>query len=241
MSIIEQLCSEKFSLITYKINMKTNEDLQRDVQDAIKWEPLLHAAEIGVTVKDGIVTLTGTVDSFAKKLEAEYATKNVVGVKAIVEKIKIKFLNSVRIDDSALASNVLRALSMNWSVPNSKIKIKVEDGWVSLEGALSSYYQKDAAHHSVNQLEGVKGISNLIKVQPDLLHDIIEKKDIERAFLRNWTIDQRNIEVNVEGNHVTLSGNVGSLYQKDEAGRIARNAPGVVSLDNELQINVNSK
>ena len=113
--------------------MKTNEELQRDVQNAIKWEPLLHAAEIGVSVKDGVVTLTGSVDNYTKKTEVENATKNVMGVKVIVENIEVKFnSNYDRTDDNDIASEILNAYKWNWQVPNDKVKVKVENGWVTL-------------------------------------------------------------------------------------------------------------
>src|SRR5580658_366048 len=115
--------------------MKTNADLQKDVQEAIKWEPLLSAAEIGVIAKDGIVTLTGTVDSYWKKTEAEEAAKSVAGVKAVVEKIEIRFAgNSFTRDDNEIASEVVDAFKWNNEVPNDKVKVKVERGWLTLEG-----------------------------------------------------------------------------------------------------------
>lgn len=215
--------------------MKSNEDLQKDVQDAIKWEPLLNAAEIGVTVKDGVVTLTGIVDSFVKKTEAEDAAKNVAGVKAVVEKIQIKFGHTDKIDDNEIATGVLNAFKWNWEIPNNKVKVKVEDGWVTLQGDLQWNYQKDAALRSVSHLIGVKGVIDNMQIKSEV-QDNIEKRDIEKALVRNWAIDNRDIEVKVSGNRVTLDGTVRSLYQKDEAGRIARNAPGVQNVDNELVI-----
>ena len=108
--------------------MKNNAELQKDVQDAIKWEPLLNAAEIGVTVKDGVVTLTGVVDSYSKKTEAEDAAKNVAGVKAVVEKIEIKISSKwSKKDDNEIAAEVLNAFKWNWQVPEDKVKVKVED------------------------------------------------------------------------------------------------------------------
>ena len=107
--------------------MKSNEELQLDVQDAIKWQPLLKAAEIGVTAKDGIVTLSGTVNSFTKKMEAENAAKSVIGVKAVVEEIDVDFENSLRKRDEEIAEESLSAMKWNWSVPDERIKLKVED------------------------------------------------------------------------------------------------------------------
>ena len=215
--------------------MKKNEDLQKDVQEAIKWEPLLNAAEIGVIAKDGVITLTGIVNSYTKKLEAENAAKNVAGVKAVVEKIEIKFGHTDKKDDNEIANEVVNALKWNLEIPNDKVKVKVEGGWVTLEGELEWNYQKDAAKTSVNNLMGVKGVTNFIKIRSET-RDEIEKKDIEYAFARNWSVDDKDIQIKVSGNKVTLNGIVHSLYQKDEAARIAWNAPGVWSVDNELVI-----
>jgi osmotically-inducible protein OsmY len=218
--------------------MKTNEALQKDVQDAIKWEPLLNAAEIGVTAKDGIITLTGIVDSYAKQLEAEDAAKNVVGVKAVVEKIEIKLSNTEQKDDNEIAIAVLNSFNWNWAVPKDKIKIKVENGWVTLEGEVRWHYQKVAAKKSVNNLLGVKGVKNIIKIKSETF-EVIEKDDIERAISRNWSLGDKNIQVQVSDNKVTLSGKVHSLYQKDAAERIAWNSPGVLIVDNDLTIEYN--
>ncbi|MEO8763033.1 MAG: BON domain-containing protein [Ginsengibacter sp.] len=214
--------------------MKNNSELQKDVQDAIKWEPLLNAAEIGVTVKDGVVTLTGVVDSYTKKAEAEDAAKNVAGVKAVVEKIEVKFSNSwAKKDDNEIAGEVLNAFKWNWQIPNDKVKVKVEDGWVTLEGELQWNYQKDAAKGAVKNLLGVLGVSNNIKIKSET-HEAIEKMDIESALRRNWSINDDDIDVEVSGTTVTLSGTVTSWYQKNEAEKIAWNAPGVWSVNNEL-------
>ena len=215
--------------------MKSNEDLQKDVQSAIKWEPLLNAAEIGVTAKDGVVTLTGIVDSYAKKLEAESAAKNVTGVRAVAEEIEIKFSSSYSKNDTEIANEVLNAWKWNWEIPNDKIKVKVEKGWVTLEGELTWNYQKEAAKRVIIHLMGVKGVSNKITIKSET-HDAVETASIERALERNWSIDDENIHVKVTGHTVKLTGTVDSIYQKDEAGRIAWNAPGVWTMDNELAV-----
>ena len=220
--------------ITIK-NMKNNQDLQTDVQNAIRWEPLLHAAEIGVTAKNGVVSLTGVVDSYAKKLEAENAAKKVIGVKAIVENIEVKFQNSWTKSDLEIANEVLDALKSNWSVPKDKVTVKVENGWLTLEGELPWNYQKEAAKSAVNFLAGVKGVTNNIKIKSNS-HDAIEKRDIEDAIGRSWSIDDSDIKVAVSGTTVTLSGTVNSWYQKEEAGRIAWNTPGIWHVKNELVV-----
>jgi osmotically-inducible protein OsmY len=216
--------------------MKTNAELQKDVQDAIKWEPLLNAAEIGVTVKDGVVTLTGTVDSYSKKTEAEDAAKNVAGVTAVVEKIEIKFTgHRAKKDDNEIATEVVNALKWNWQIPKDKIKVKVEKGWVTLEGELEWNYQKEAARDMVKNLLGVTGVSNIIAIK-SAARDLVEEKDIENAMRRNWAIGDQDILVKVSGHKVTLSGTVNSLHQKDVAARTAWNAPGVWTVENNLVI-----
>ncbi len=216
--------------------IKSNEELQKDVQDAIKWEPLLNAAEIGVTVKDGVVSLTGTVDSYMKKSEAEDAAKNVAGVKAVVEKIEIKFSSGWnKLDDTAIANEVLNAFKWNWQIPNDEIKVKVENGWITLDGELEWNFQKEAARDSVKSLLGVKGVSNNIKIKSET-ENTVEKSAIESALKRNWSTAGNDILVEVSDHRATLTGMVDSWYQKDEAGRIAWNAPGVWNVDNNLLV-----
>jgi osmotically-inducible protein OsmY len=215
--------------------MKTDETLQRDVQEALKWEPLLHSAEIGVTAKDGIVTLFGIVDSHTKKMEAEHAAKMVAGVRAVVEKIDIKYGSYGKVSDEAIAAEVVNAFKWNATIPEDKIKVRVESGWVTIEGAVSWNYQKEAASNAIKNLIGVKGFANNIVIKSDI-NDLIEKKEIEKAMSRNWTINDNNIQIKVLANEVTLSGIVNSYYEKEEAERIAWNAPGVASVNNELSL-----
>lgn len=215
--------------------MKSNQVLQSDVQNAIKWEPLLHAAEIGVTAQEGVVSLTGMVDSYAKKLEAETAAKKVIGVKALIENIEVKFPSSWTKTNLEVANAVLAALNSNWSVPKDKVTVKVEDGWVTLEGQLPWNFQREAAKSAVNFLSGVKGVTNNIKIKSES-HNAIEQKDVEDAIGRSWSVDDSDINVSVSGSTVTLSGTVNSWYQKEEAGRIAWNTPGIWHVENELAV-----
>jgi osmotically-inducible protein OsmY len=215
--------------------MKNNQELQSDVQNAIKWEPLLHAAEIGVTAKDGVVSLTGVVDSYAKKMEAENAAKKVIGVKALVEKIEIKFPHTFTKTSLEIANEVIAALNSNWSVPKNKVTVKVEEGWVTLDGELPWNYQKEAAKSAINYLTGVKGVTNNIKIKSESKY-AIEKEDVEEAIGRSWSVDDSDINVSVSGTTVTLTGMVNSWYQKEEAGRIAWNTPGIWHVNNELEV-----
>jgi osmotically-inducible protein OsmY len=222
-------------LCKFLFNMKTNQELQKDVQNAIKWERSMHAAEIGVTAKDGVVTLSGTVDSYAKKLNAQRATKNVVGVKAITEGIIVDYGNSFRKNDTEIAGDVLNIWKNNKEISADEFKVRVEAGWVTLEGEVASKYQEEAPEKAIKYLTGVKGITNEIKVKHPL-KDVLEQKAVEQALKRNWSINSNDIQVSVNHSKVKLTGLVHSLYQKDEAGRLAWNAPGVLSVDNELAV-----
>ncbi len=216
-------------------NMKTDSQLQQDVQESLKWEPLLYNAEIGVSVKNGVVTLTGSVDSYSKKIEAERAVKNVKGVKALAETIEIKLGETTEISDTEIAIDVMNSIKFSWLVPLDKVIVKVESGWVTLEGELQWDYQRSAAKRAVGTLTGVKGVTNNLKIKSEA-HNEIEEAAIKKAYARSWSLNDKDIEVKVSGKNVKLTGIVHSIYQKEEAGRIAWNAPGVWSLDNELVI-----
>jgi len=218
--------------------MRNNEELQKDVQDAIKWEPLLQAAEIGVIVHEGIVTLTGNVDSYAKKQEAETAAKKVPGVHAVVEKITIAFESSWKKNDNDIAKEIISAFKWNWEVPSGQITATVEGGWATLDGEVSWNFQREAAKTSASKQEGVKGVTSHVKLKSET-HDLLEKEEVERALARNWSLNSQEIDVTVSGNVVTLVGTVSSLYQKEEAERIAWNAPGVWAVNNELVVEFN--
>lgn len=225
----------EISLLHKKIyKMKTNAELQTDVQNAIKWEPLLHSAEIGVTVKDGVVSLTGEVDSYTKKMEAENAAKKVIGVKALIEKIEVKIPSIWSKTDSEIVDEILKAFKKTWSLPKDKVTVKVENGWVSLGGELPWNYQRENARKAVRYLSGVKGVTNNIKIKSES-HDAIEKRDVENA-LRWSSIDDSDINVAVTGTTVTLSGTAKTWYQRDEAERIAWKTPGIWHVNNELEI-----
>jgi osmotically-inducible protein OsmY len=218
--------------------MKSNAELQQDVQNAIKWQPLLNAAEIGVTAKDGVVSLTGVVDTYAKKIEAENAAKNVAGVSALVEKIEIKYPSSYTKTNAEIATEVLTALKARWDVPKDKVKVKVEAGWITLTGELGWNYQKEAAKDAIKSLMGVTGVTNDITIKSESTESV-EKTTIENALKRNWAFLDNDVRVQVLGHVATLTGTVDSLYQKNEAGSIAWNAPGVWAVDNELVVDWN--
>lgn len=219
--------------------MKKYQNLLTDVQDAINWEPALKQANINVLVNDGKVSLSGTVDHFEKKSLAENATKNVTGVKAVTENIEIKFPGKTCTkNDAEILKQVLNGLQLNWEVPNNKVQVSVVAGWVTLEGELEWNHQKIAAESAANIQMGVKGVTNNIHIKSTSNIEI-RKVDIELALNRNWCIDKRDIVVKVFANHVVLTGIVNSFYEKDEAERITRNAPGVWTVENKLIIEYN--
>jgi osmotically-inducible protein OsmY len=215
--------------------MKSNSELQTDVQNAIKWEPLLNASEIGVSVSDGVVSLTGVVDCYTKKTEAENAVKRVKGVKAIIESIVVKFSNALTKTNSDIANEVLRSLLYNYAIAKDSITVKVEDGWVTLEGEVPWYYQKEAAKNAVQYLIGVKGVTNNIAINSEC-ENALEQKDIENAIGKIWSNANQNIKVRVSGTSVTLSGTIQSLHQKEDIERIAYKTPGIGLVNNELTV-----
>ncbi|KAB1157582.1 BON domain-containing protein [Flavobacterium luteum] len=214
--------------------MKTNEKLQNEIQDAIKWETSLDAFEISVVVNDGVVTLTGTVDSSSKIVEAENAAKKVSGVKVIIEKMEVDCRHVCK-KDNEIADEVIKALKLNMTVLQKKIVIKVHRGWIYLNGTLDWNYQREFANKVVSDISGVKGIINNIKIKSEL-KDPIEKQTIENILDQNWTINYNTIHVDVLGCKVTLIGTVDYRYEKDEAERVAWNIPGICDVDNELTI-----
>jgi osmotically-inducible protein OsmY len=205
------------------------------LQEAIKWEPQLHTTEIGVIAKNGIVTLTGTVDNYYKKNEVEKAAKKVNGVKAIVEKIEVKQNNTKSINDNYIAEKILNVFKSNFSIPDEKIKLKVEKGWVTLEGNVNWNYQKEAAKNAVIALMGVRGVTNNIRTKSDR-NDYVKKSAIEKAIFNNAALVNDHIEVSVKNNDVKLSGVVNTFFEKEEAERIAWKTPGIWSVENEIGV-----
>lgn len=215
--------------------MKTDAVIKEDVLDELQWQPNVDETEIGVTVDRGVVTLTGTVDSYTKKIAAEEAAKKVKGVKAVVENIEVKYGIEYKKTDKEIAKAALEALKWNSSVPDDKITLKVENGWIHLNGEVEWEYQRDAAKRTVQNLLGVRAVTNNITLKQTVKPTGIKEK-ISKAFERLADVDANNIEVIVEDHTVKLKGKVHSLAEKEEANKSALYTPGVYHVENELLV-----
>jgi len=214
--------------------MSDDKQLKQAVLDELKWEPSVNAAHIGVTAKDGVVTLMGHVESYWEKSVAEKAARRVKDVKAVAEEIEVRLPFSVKHGDEEIASSAVNRLKGDGSVPKDAIKVSVEKGWVTLTGEVDWHYQQVAAADDVRGIWGVIGVSNQITVKPR--PDTSKIRDnILVALDRSW-FDPATINVSAQGGKVTLSGTVESWYERDEATSAAWAASGTTSVVNNLAI-----
>lgn len=215
--------------------MKSDRQLQTDVLDELDWEPSIDAAQVGVTAKEGVITLTGHVDVFSHKLVAEEVARRVHGVKAVANDIDVRPAGSPEHDDPDLAAAALHVLQWDVRIPDERINITVRAGEVILEGQVEWQYQKDAADRAVRHLSGIRAVTNDLRVEPgDPTNEL--KASVEAALQRSAVLHARNIVVEIDDRTVILTGDVHSHRELDEAERTAWAARGVLRVANCLTI-----
>ena len=208
--------------------------LRLDIIDELDFEPSIDSAGIAVAVVDGVVTLSGHVNSYAEKLAAERTVSRVKGVKAIAMELEVRLSSSPKTSDEEIAKRCLDILK--WNVLTSEtMKVKVEHGWVTLSGSVDWAYQRQAAERVVNRLSGVRGVSNLIAIKPALNASHIREK-IEKAFLRNAELEADRITVRADQGKVTLEGQVKTWHERQIAEQAAWAAPGVTSVEDRIRV-----
>lgn len=215
--------------------MNNDHKLKQDILAELAWEPSISADHIGVTAKEGVVTLTGHVESYWQKQAAERAASRVQGVKALAEELEIRLPFNIKRSDEEIAAAAIGRLSWDISVPKDAAKVKVEKGFVTLTGQVDWHYQKDSAADAIRSLSGVTGVANQIttKLRPNTA---TISDDIMHALHRSWFFDD-NIKVSADGGKVHLTGNVDSWSDRQTAASTAWAAPGTTSVVNDIHIN----
>lgn len=220
------------------LDTRTDTEIQRDVVSELKWDPSLRDDDIAVAVRDGVVTLAGFVDSYLDKWRAERVASRVRGVKALANDLDVRLPSRSQRTDPEIARAAADAFKWNISVPEGRIKARVENGWVTLDGDVDFYYQREAAERAVRYLTGVKGVSNLITVKAQPAPSDVKQR-IKEALQRGAQFDADRITVEIEGHKAILRGTVRSYSEMRDAERAARNAPGITEVDNRLTIDPN--
>jgi osmotically-inducible protein OsmY len=215
--------------------MKSDEEIGRDVKEELQWDPDLDDTDIAVSAKNGVVSLAGFVRSYSDRLEAEAATKRVAGVLAVANDIEVRLPAIDQRPDPDVAQDAVAALKAGLPLSYDKIKVIVNDGWITLEGAVEWQYQKATADNAVRKVRGVKGVTNVITVKPKLEPTELQYK-IQDAFKRNAEVDANRITVETNGSEVILKGTVRSWIEREEAERVAWSAPGVTEVVDQIVV-----
>ncbi len=217
------------------LDMKSDKQLKIDIAEELKWEPRIRDEEIGVEVRDGIVTLMGTVPDYAQRMRAERAVERVSGVRAVAQELTVKVPNTHRHSDTDLARHVANTIEWDTEIPFHSVKAKVEDGWVTLEGEVEWQFQRNAPERAIRYLAGVKGVSNFLKVKAHAsTYDVA--KHISAALSRSGEAEAKAIKVTADGGKVTLTGTVRSWPERADAQRAAWSATGVTEVDDRLAV-----
>jgi osmotically-inducible protein OsmY len=223
------------SSLVQEPTMKSDNEIERDVRDELKWDPDLDASDIAVSVKDGVVTLAGFTKSYTDRLEAEIAAKRVAGVRAVANDIEVRLPAIDQRPDPDIARDAVAALKAELPISHDRIKVVLKDGWVTLEGGVEWQYQKTTAESAVRRVKGVKGVTNVITVKPKVQPTELQRK-ILGAFRRNAEVDANRITVEANGSEVILKGTVRSWIEREEAERVAWSAPGVTRVEDRIVV-----
>ena len=213
----------------------TDRELQEHVQNALDWEPSIDAADIGVSVDAGVITLRGDVRTYSEKAAAERVTLRVYGAKAVANDINVRLRDGQHPTDTDIAQAALSALKWNTLVPNEKLTLTVSNGWVTLKGKVDWEYQRTAAANVIRDLSGVRGVTDSIALEPHIRVTDVKAK-IESALRRSAEVDARRINVAVADGKVTLSGNVHSWFERSEARQAAWAAPDVREVEDHIAV-----